>query len=350
MKDLKYLIAYLLPLAAFLGFYFKGIWSPAGIYLAFIIIPVFEQVLPKSAKNLSPEEEENKVKSFFFDLLLYLNLPILFGLLIYYLNIIHSASLTTFESVGLTLNMGLVLGTVGINVAHELGHRNNQWEVWIAQALLLPNLYMHFTIEHNRGHHKNIGTPEDPATAREGESIYAFWVRSVTGSYLNAWKLEKQRLQRSNKAVFSHHNAMIRITIIQLLYLLVIALFWSWTVAGFAVGAAVVGFLLLETVNYIEHYGLKRKRTNSGRYEKVTPRHSWNSDHELGRIFLYELTRHADHHYKANRKYQVLRHLDNSPQLPYGYPASMLLSLVPPLWFYLIREELNEWKGKLVKT
>lgn len=345
-KDGKYLIAYLAPLATFFGLYEGGFWSFSGIYVGFVLIPLFELLSGRSAENLSPEEEAQKARSVFFDILLYLNVPILWGLIFYYFERIsgHYAggaeALATYEIIGMTCSVGLIVGTIGINVAHELGHRRSPYERFLAKVLLLSALYMHFIIEHNRGHHKNVATDEDPASARFGESLYAFWWRSVTGSYRNAWDLERLRLERAGRPFLSWRNEMLRFQIFQIMYLLAVGMIWGWYMTCFAVAIAVFGFLLLESVNYIEHYGLRRRRLSSGRYEKVQPWHSWNSDHEVGRIFLYELTRHSDHHYKATRKYQVLRHFDDSPQLPFGYPSSILISLVPPLWFRLMNERV----------
>lgn len=345
-KDVKYLIAYVAPLAAFLGIYHQGIWSFSGIYVGFVLIPLLELIAPQSTANLSPREEKEKEVSVFFDVLLYLNVPILWSLIFYYFKTlavgIPSGMLATYEVVGMTCSVGLIVGTIGINVAHELGHRQNWDEQLMAKALLLSALYMHFNIEHNRGHHKNVATDEDPASARYGETLYAFWLRSVVGGYLNAWALERERLTRAGKPVLSWQNEMIRFQVYQAGYLVVVGLLFNWWMTGFAVAIAVFGFLLLESVNYIEHYGLRRRRLPSGRYEPVQPNHSWNSNHEVGRIFLYELTRHSDHHYKATRKYQILRHFDQSPQLPFGYPTSILISLVPPLWFGLMNKKVQE--------
>lgn len=332
-KDAKYLVAYIAPLSAFLGIYFGGVWSLGSVYVAFVLIPVLETILPGSKENLSPEEEDQQRRRRFFDWLLYLNIPILYGLIGYYFTTLLTRDLTAFEVVGMTFNVGLIVGACGINVGHELGHRAFAHERFMAKVLLLPALYMHFYIEHNRGHHKNVATDADPASARRGEAVYAFWVRSVTGAWFNAWRLENKRLEKAGRPVLSWRNEMIRFQVIQFAYLLAVGLFFEWAMVPYALAIAVVGFLLLEAVNYIEHYGLRRERLPNGRYEKVSPRHSWNSNHELGRIFLYELTRHSDHHYKASRKYQILRHYDESPQLPHGYPASILLSLAPPLWF-----------------
>ncbi len=347
-RDFKYLIAYIAPLAAFLGVYLQGAWSFGSIYVGFVMIPLFELFTPQSAANISPEEEPSRAASLFFDLLLYLNIPILYGLIAYYFHTLHTEPLATYEIVGMTMSVGLIVGTIGINVGHELGHRQTRYEQLMAKALLLPALYMHFIIEHNRGHHKNVATEEDPASARLGESLYAFWWRSVTGGYLNAWRLEKERLEKKGLPALSRHNEMIRFTVFQLGYLATVGLIFSPAMVAYAAAIAVFGFLMLESVNYIEHYGLRRRKLPSGQYERVSPGHSWNSDHELGRIFLYELTRHSDHHYKATRKYQVLRHFDDSPQLPLGYPGSILLSLVPPAWFGLMNSRVESLENRSV--
>ena len=192
---------------------------------------------------------------------------------------------------------------------------------------------MHFYIEHNFGHHKNVSTPKDPATALRHQSVYFFWIRSVVGQYLNAWRLQWQLLKNQNRSFWSWHNDMLFYILFQGFYLGIVYQMMSATGLGFAIAIAVVSFLMLETINYIEHYGLERKKLSSGRYERVQAHHSWNSNHVIGRMVLYELTRHSDHHYRANKKYQTLENKPKSPQLPYGYPTSMVLSMLPPLWF-----------------
>ncbi len=340
-RDAKYLIAYIAPLAGYLGIYYGGVWSFGSIYVGFVLIPIIEQWLPKSTENFPPEVEAKRVVARFFDVLLYLNIPILYGLIGFFFYRISLGGLATYEIVGMICNVGLVIGTSGINVGHELGHRSNPFEQTLGKILLLPALYMHFFIEHNRGHHKNVATPLDPASARLGESLYAFWLRSVTGGYWNAWQIESERLKKSGSPALSWSNEMLRFQVFQMGYLATVALVWGWSMLPFAIAIAVFGFLMLESVNYIEHYGLRRQLLANGRYENVGPQHSWNSDHELGRIFLYELTRHSDHHYKATRKYQVLRHFDESPQLPLGYPASIIASLLPPLWFGMMNKRVK---------
>lgn len=340
LKDFKYLLAYMLPLSAFSGIYFGGVWSFGAFYVSFIFIPLVELFTPAWGGNHKPEIEEERSNLLFFDVLLYLNLPMLLALIYYGLYTATTTPLSNLETLGLVLNIGCLIGTMGINVGHELGHRKKVFEQYIAQCLLTTGLYGHFYIEHNRGHHKNVSTPADPATSRKGEMVYAFWFRSSVLGYIGAWKLEAEKLKRTGKAILSWDNLMIRFTLANVLYLSTI--YWLFDTTGLLLGIAmaVVGFLLLESVNYIEHYGLMRKQLPNGRYEAVSPRHSWNSEHELGRIVLYELTRHSDHHFKATRKYQVLRKFEESPQLPFGYPGSILISLLPPIWFRIMDKRL----------
>jgi len=341
-KESKYLIAYLVPLAAFASIYYKGLFSFSVVVIAFGVIPLAEFFMGKSKENLSDQEEEIAKQNKLFDFLLYFHLPLLYALLFYFLYTLQTINLQTYEIVGLTLGTGIIIGSFGINIAHELGHRTTSHEQFFAKALLLPALYMHFYIEHNRGHHKHVATPADPSSSRKGEPLYSFWLRTVSGTYIGAWRLEAERLRREGKSALNFSNEMIWFQITQASYLVVIGLVFGWTLIPYALAAGVFGFLLLETVNYIEHYGLSRKLLPSGRYERVLPKHSWNSNHELGRIILYELTRHSDHHFKADRKYQILRYIEESPQLPYGYPASMLIAMVPPIWFKLMDKRIPE--------
>lgn len=341
-KDLKYIAAYLVPASAMLGLACKGFWCWSTLLLVFGILPVIELFTAQSTENTPEQEETQRSGRLFFDWLLYLNAPLLFAIVGWYLWVITHQTLSWSELTGLTFATGVVAGANGINVAHELGHRALRIEQWLAQWMLLPSLYQHFFVEHNRGHHKNVATDADPASARLGENIFNFWVRSVTGGWKSAWALERERLQKAGLKEYTWDNAMIRFTVFQTTWLSIIyATFGGRGLVG-VLAVAVIGFLLLETVNYIEHYGLRRKILPSGKPEPVSPKHSWNSNHELGRIFLYELTRHSDHHYKSTRKYQVLRHMDESPQLPYGYPTSVLMALCPPLWFRVMDKRVTK--------
>lgn len=343
MKDLKYLLAYIVPISTWIGFENLGYWVWMTPIVVFGIIPIFDLVFPLAKENASSDSEPQRIKNIFFDILLYLCPFICCVIAFSYFQIVVSKILSYGELIGLTLSTGLVLGTMGINVAHELGHRNHKFEVLLSKLGLMINLYMHFTIEHNRGHHKMVSTPSDPATARKNESVYGFYIRSIFGQVIHAWQLEKERLEQLNKSILSFENEMIQIFFIQFIYLIGVAFLFGISIVPYVIAIAFIGILLLETVNYIEHYGLERKLLPSGEYERVMPRHSWNSDHLVGRIVLFELTRHSDHHFKSTRKYQILRHLDESPQLQLGYPGSMLLSLLPPLWFQFMNKKIPQY-------
>lgn len=342
MKDLKYLAAMTLPISAVISIYFKGGWSYFTPFYAFVLIPILEILLPHDTSNFKDEQREKKKKSKIFDWMLYLNAPIIFSLIMYTLFDITNQSYTSFELIGLILSIGIVLGTNGINVAHELGHRQTTNERHLGKLMLLPSFYMHFYIEHNFGHHANAATKEDPATAQYNQSVYSFWFTSVVRQYFGAWKLQLKLLKSTNKSFFTLKNDMLWYTLFQTAYASLIFVFFGKTGLLFAVSSGIVGFLMLETVNYIEHYGLLRSKLPSGRYERVREVHSWNSNHVMGRIVLYELTRHSDHHYKSSKKYQILDYHDISPQMPYGYPTSMVMSFLPPLWFKIMNPRIPQ--------
>ncbi len=340
MKNLKYLAALTIPLSAAVGIYYNSVWCFLTPVYSFVFIPFLELILPQDNTNYTEKDIENKTINPVFDWLLYLNLPIVFGILIWALWEVSLNSLQTYEYVGLVLSIGIVLSTNGINAAHELGHRQSTKERFIGKLLLLPSLYMHFYIEHNHGHHLHAATKEDPATARYNQTVYSFWVTSVFRQFVNAWSIQFKLLKNNNRHFFSLKNDMLWFTIIQATYLFAVFLFFGKIGLLFAMLSALTGFLLLETVNYIEHYGLLRLKMESGRYERVKEIHSWNSNHVVGRIVLYELTRHSDHHFKSSKKYQILECHENSPQMPFGYPTSMVLALVPPLWFRIMNKRV----------
>ncbi|WP_378180143.1 alkane 1-monooxygenase [Aquimarina sp. SS2-1] len=341
MRDLKYISAYSIPVVAFLSIWLQGVYTYLTPIYVFGLIPIIELFTPSSEENLDDDTKLSKSKKRLFDWLLYINLPIIYSILFYALYTTTSFHLATYEIVGIVISTGLVLGANGINVGHELGHRFSK-ERFIAKALLLPSLYMHFYVEHNFGHHQKAATNEDPATARYNQPIYFFWFTSVIGQYISAWKIQINLLKQDSRSFISLKNDMFWYLIIYSFYLSALFIVFGLSGMIIAILSGVVGFLLLETINYIEHYGLLRKKNKTGRYERVREIHSWNSNHLLGRILLFELTRHSDHHYRASKKYQLLDHHEESPQLPFGYPTSMVLSLFPPLWFVLMNKRVPD--------
>lgn len=341
MPRFLYGLAYLSPALFLLSIHSDGIAAFSVVIFNFILIPLLEPFLPNSAKNL-PETRAATIKNEpIFDWFLYLNIPLVFACLLLFVQTAQAGSWQATEWLGFSLSLGVIFGVNGINVAHELGHRTKKRDRFFAIVLLTPSFYQHFYIEHNRGHHKNVSTPEDPVSARLNEPIYTFWFRAVIMSYIGAWRLEAARLSKAKKRVFSLENQMVQFTLLQASCLDL--LFWllPMAIALALLGASVVGFLLLETVDYIEHYGLVRQKKENGKFERTQPRHSWNSNRLLGRVVLFELTRHSDHHYLASKKYQILDHHDEAPELPMGYPAAMLLSLLPPVWFSVMNKRID---------
>ena len=347
MSILHYSLSYLFTLTAILTLKIGG-WSLLCIpTITFVVIPAIEIVYRGSESNLAPEDAASRARNFGFDLLLYGMLPMQIALILLMSVQIDSGALNGIEILGAIATVGICCGAFGINIAHELGHRNKPIAQFFAKGLLLTSLYMHFFIEHNRGHHQKVATPEDPASSRYGQSLYPFWWRSVSRGYLSAWSLEHRRLERKGLPAFHWRNEMLNFQVIQ--YAAVALLFYYFgIIAALAfVGAACLGILLLETINYVEHYGLERSQKDNGRYERVRPHHSWNSNHSIGRALLFELTRHSDHHAYASRKYTALRHFDNSPQLPYGYPGMILIALVPSLWFSIMNPHVERELSRL---
>jgi alkane 1-monooxygenase len=289
--------------------------------------------------------------------LVYSNVYIQFGLLFWGSYVLVFDNLTLLQSIGLVLSLGVFSACI-INIAHELGHRQSPIAKFHSKMALMTVSYMHFFIEHNRGHHVHVATPLDPATSKKGQTIFQFWYQSVVGSYRSAWQIETKRLAREDKRVWSSNNEMLKFAVLPLLFCGILIAFCYFFITNhsqlatlsvvplFFIVQSVIAFLSLECVNYIEHYGIVRREVSAGKYERVNPLHSWNANHLISNLMLFQLQRHSDHHAFAARPYQVLRHFDQSPQLPFGYPVMILLSLVPPLWFRLMDNRLESWQAK----
>ena len=343
MQKLKYLFVYLLPVSVYISFNSEGIMSFLPIFLFFGLVPLLELVVPPDTANMDKKVAYDEKNKGFYDWILYLSAPIQIGFLIYFFFVIQNTTFGSVEFFGRVMAMGLMCGVMGINIGHELGHRLNRREQLIGEILLLTSLDAHFLPYHNGGHHLNVATPKDSATAAKNEWLYTFWFSSHFGSYIEAWKLENNLRRRQGKAVFSLQNRMVSYSIANVLLIFAIYYFFGLPVLVAFLLAAVMGILLLETVNYIEHYGLLREKNELGKYKAVRHEHSWNSDHPIGRAFLFNLSRHSDHHYNGSKKYQVLESIPKSPQMPTGYPGMMILALIQPLWFLVMNKKLEEF-------
>jgi alkane 1-monooxygenase len=251
---------------------------------------------------------------------------------------------TPLEIAGMTLSTGLI-GGIGIVIAHELTHRLNTGERLAADALMVSVTYHHFCIEHVHGHHRTVGTPDDPATARFGQSYWAFLPQTLYGSLVSAWRLEAARLKRRNRPVFHWRNRVLMGFVATGVLYLGIGLGFGWLGVVVLAGIGTVAILELEVINYIEHYGLTRKRLNNDRYERIQPHHSWDDNHRLTRWFLANLPRHADHHMRPGVRYHELRAMKEAAQLPFGYATMFLIALFPPLWFRMMNPRVEVWRA-----
>jgi alkane 1-monooxygenase len=340
-RTIKYATAFVLPVLVLISFSTTGIWSFSALIFSFVLLPILEFFVGKDTSNLDSLQREIASKDRFYDFILYLTVPVQICCLIIFLIKFKGDWPDLPTSIGWISAMGLMCGVFGINIAHELGHRTTKSEQTLAKILLSTSLYLHFFIEHNRGHHRNVGTPEDPASARQGESIYVFWMRSVFGSWLSAWNIVKKERERKKLNVWSLNNEFIQYMIIHTIICLSILIFAGPLAILAFIMAAVIGILLLESVNYIEHYGLRRKKVSEFRYEDVEPIHSWNADFILGRLILFELTRHSDHHWDPSKHYQTLDSIPESSHLPAGYPTMIVCALFPPIWFKIMDKRLD---------
>jgi alkane 1-monooxygenase len=341
IRSLKYITPLVVFALAILSFTQTGWVTFLPLLYAFGIIPFLEWWLRPDASNLDAASEELIRSDRLYDYILYLFVFLQIAAVVYFLDTIGDMRNDLLSMSGRIATMGLLCGIFGINIGHELGHRGNIWERRLAKISLMTSLYMHFYIEHNKGHHKHVATYNDPGSARKGESIYSFWPRAIVNCYRNAWKISGKEMCQRGKPILHFSNEMLQMQLKQALFVGVIAWRFGSLVLFCFLASALIGILLLETVNYIEHYGLQRKSLGEGKYERPLPIHSWNSNHIMGRLMLFELSRHSDHHYQASRKYQLLRHHAEAPQMPTGYPGMMLLSLIPPLWFNVMHKKIK---------
>lgn len=305
-----------------------------GPILAFVVIPVLDHVVGADKEN-PPDRALTWLESDrFYRWVTYLYLP---G---QYLSLVFACwlwagggwvDLTLLDEIGLMATVGII-GGVSISAAHELGHRRARLERRLSKIALAQTCYGHFFVEHNRGHHARVATAEDPASSRFGEGLYRFIPRSVVGGLRSAWELERIRFRRAGTSHWSLRNDVLNAWLLTVVLFATMTVWFGASVLPWLIGQAVIGACMLETVNYLEHYGLRRQRNSDGRYERVRAAHSWNSNTVVANVVLFHLQRHSDHHAHPIRRYQTLRHSDEAPQLPTGYTTMMLLALVPPLW------------------
>ena len=358
IRKMGFVSAFILPALVVAGYYGSGYWNLLAIAFVFALVPAVDRLVGVDTSNIEMERKSKVAEDFFYRAVTYTWTFVqvaLFGWVSFAFG--NRGLASAAEWILFTLSFGLVTGGIGITVAHELGHKKSKLEQFYSLVLLMTVGYMHFFLEHNRGHHVNVATPLDPATASRGQSAYRFWWQSTVGSWRHAWTLEKESLRRRGHTVWSLDNRMFAFTILPLLFFSLLTGLASelagrmvWEFPVFLVAQSLVAITLLELVNYIEHYGMIRKELAPGQYERVNPLHSWNTSYMISNFFLFQLQRHSDHHYHASKRYQVLDHFDESPQLPFGYPTMILIALVPPLWFRTIDPLLESWQRQTALT
>ena len=354
-KRYLWLFGLVVPLFPFMGGALAtatgwGIFWYLGPILILGLIPVLDLIAGLDRSNPPDDLIKTLEADKYYRWITYLFLPLQYAALIWAAWLWSGDSLSVFDKVGLALTVGTVAG-IGINTAHELGHKKEKVERWLAKIALAQSLYGHFYIEHNRGHHVRVATPEDPASSRVGETVYAFLPRTVVGSLKNAWRLEQPRFKRRDESHWSIRNDVLNAWLMSVVL-------WAALLVVFGIGflpylllQAAVGIVLLEIVNYLEHYGMLRQKEHTGRYERVRASHSWNSNNIATNVLLYHLQRHSDHHANPTRRYQALRDVDEAPVLPTGYAGMILLALFPPLWFKVMDPRvLDHFDGDITRA
>jgi len=344
MGRTKYTLAFALPILTWFGFSQEGWLSATALIFAYVAFPILELFLPPDHANMDEKMAADERNAPFYDRLLNLAVICYAITFIYFFIVIQNTAFGTWEYYIKVMSMGVMAGIYGINIGHELTHRvNDRVAYTLGQILLLASLNLHFIPFHLGGHHRNVGKPTDPSTAARNELIFAFWFRSQIGGYIEAWRIDNQITARNGYSIYSFNNRMVRYTMTTIAYLafLYFVLSAHQYIAYLIVVA--ISIILLETINYIEHYGLVRTQNDNGKFESVKHHHSWNSDHTFGRVMMFNLSRHSDHHYNGSIKYQSLKYIPDTPQMPTGYPGMFILAFIPPLWFYIMNKRLEKY-------
>ena len=320
-------------------------WNPVTVMLwlpvifIYMVAPLLDLALGTDTSN-PPESAVPALDADpYYRRVTFALVPLLWGAFIYAAWFSQSVELSWAAQLGLIISTGGV-GGFCINLGHEIGHKKAPLEKWLAKLILAPTFYGHFTVEHNRGHHRDVATPQDPASSRMGESIWRFVLREMPGAFLRAWRLERERMRIDGQAFWSLHNEIIQPALITLALWVGLCVWLGPQVLLFLLPAALWSNFQLTSANYIEHYGLLRKKDSNGRYEICKPQHSWNSNHVFSNWATFHLQRHSDHHAHPMRRFQSLRHFEEAPQLPNGYFGMFPLAYFPPLWFWVMDKRL----------
>lgn len=342
MSALPFALGFLLPPLVVWSVQTGGVWSLLPLAVTFGGVSLLDAVLGCTSAHADATDESRLA----FRAVTWAWVPVQVALVGWAMVLVSGRSLPPLELLGLLLGLSICTGSLGITYAHELVHRSSAWERALGEVLLTTVSYAHFAVEHVFGHHRHVATPHDPATARLGESLFRFLPRTITGSVASAWRIEAERQRRRRRAVWHPANRMVRYGAVQVVMYAAVWLGLGPTAVALLAGQALAAVLQLEIINYIEHYGLERRRLADGRYEPVQPWHSWDSHHRLSNWLLINLARHADHHAVASRRYPGLRAEHRAPQLPAGYATMFLLALVPPAWRRVMDPRAAAWRAQ----
>ena len=321
--------------ASSLGLLISPFWSLSPFVWVFILVPIIDIMLPYLNKK-DEELNENLLHSFSIIIVL----PCILFLIIYGLMIVSDTTMNFITIAALGAAVGMSGGSIGITTAHELIHRQSKFMRSLGVILLILCLYGHFRIEHVYGHHRNVATKEDPATARKGENFYFYFIRCVINSVISSWNIEKDILKKKNSNIYSLKNRMLHYFFLELLFLCLAFYFTGINGLIFIFFHALVSITLLELVNYIQHYGLTRKKEN-GKYERFSDHHSWNSRHISANWSTFNLGLHNEHHKSAGKHYPLLSQEEKILEMPSNYSIMLIMALIPPLWFYVMNPKLN---------
>lgn len=354
-KRYAWLLGLIVPLLPFLAWGYVeltglGVFWFSGPILVFGVFSLLDIVVGKDAENPPDSLIKWLEQDRYYRWCTYVFIPVQYAGLVLGCWLLAHGDLSAVDKIGLALTLAMVSG-IAINTAHELGHKRASLERWLSKVALAQSGYGHFFIEHNRGHHVRVATPEDPASARFGESFWAFLPRTVVGSLRSSWELEVERLHRAGHSPWTYRNDILNAWAMTVVLFAVLTAVFGWVVLPYLLIQAVIGASLLEVVNYLEHYGLLRQRREDGRFERTAPEHSWNSNNVASNVLLYHLQRHSDHHANPTRRYQALRHMDDAPQLPTGYAGMIVLALLPPVWRRVMDHRvLEHYRGDVTRA
>lgn len=318
-------------------------WFP--LFFLFVLLPLADYAIGRDADNPDADLAEQLDSGHWFRSLTLICVPVQLVLVYWSCGQFQLLPLAWSGKLGWLLSQGVVSGVLAINVAHELIHKSSRFEPWAGGLLLCSVNYVGFKVEHVRGHHVHVSTPADASSARFNEAVYPFVLRALFRNTGNAWRLEAERLRKLGLSAWHWQNELIGWTLLTLAFALIAGIAWGPLGMAFFLAQGLTAATTLEIINYIEHYGLQRRRLDGGRYERTTHLHSWNSNYLLTNLMLFQLQRHSDHHETARRRYQALRHYEESPQLPGGYAAMFLLALLPPLWKRLINPRVLAFRS-----